>query len=559
MKFCDMPYERIDFEKVKEELLGLMEAFKMAKSAQDQFEIHKKYYRLSDKVSTQVTLASIRHSMDTTDAFYEKEKAYYDEQVPAYSNLSVEYLKLLYHSLYREELEQIIGPVAFKNMELSFRSVSEAVIPLMQEENALVTEYEKLLAGAKIDWDGETLNLSLLGPYLKHKDPKVRRKAYEKQNAFFMSIEDRLDELYDKLVKNRTLQAKELGFETYTELGYLRMQRNSYQREQVENLRRQVKEVFVPFAESLYEQRRKRLGLSKMYFSDEQVYGTEGNPQPFGTPEEILEAGQKMYGELSKETREFFDFMIENELLDVFGRKTKAVGGYMTYIPDYKSPFIFANFNGTSDDVNVITHECGHAFQGYLASEDFIREHADIGMETAEIHSMSMEFFAEPWYSLFFEGEEAKAYQEMHLEDAVLFIPYGCMVDEFQHRIYDKPDMTPAERKSVWRELEHVYKPHLDYGSLQFYADGGYWQRQHHIYSFPLYYIDYVIAQLCAFEYKNKMQENYEEAWKSYLKLCRLSASDYFENLLQQAGLRSPFEDGCIREIVDKLRKDISR
>lgn len=559
MKFCDMPYERIDFEKVKEELLGLMEAFKMAKSAQEQFEIHKKYYRLSDKVSTQVTLASIRHSMDTTDAFYEKEKAYYDEQVPAYSNLSVEYLKLLYHSLYREELEQIIGPVAFKNMELSFRSVSEAVIPLMQEENALVTEYEKLLAGAKIDWDGETLNLSLLGPYLKHKDPKVRRKAYEKQNAFFMSIEDRLDELYDKLVKNRTLQAKELGFETYTELGYLRMQRNSYRREQVENLRRQVKEVFVPFAESLYEQRRKRLGLSKMYFSDEQVYGTKGNPQPFGTPEEILEAGQKMYGELSKETREFFDFMIENELLDVFGRKTKAVGGYMTYIPDYKSPFIFANFNGTSDDVNVITHECGHAFQGYLASEDLIREHADIGMETAEIHSMSMEFFAEPWYSLFFAGEEAKAYQEMHLEDAVLFIPYGCMVDEFQHRIYDKPDMTPAERKSVWKELEHVYKPHLDYGSLQFFADGGYWQRQHHIYSFPLYYIDYVIAQLCAFEYKNKMQENYEEAWKSYLKLCRLSASDYFENLLQKAGLRSPFEDGCIREIVDKLRKDISR
>ena len=559
MKFCDMPYERIDFDKVKEELLGLMEAFKMAKSAQEQFEIHKKYYRLSDKVSTQVTLASIRHSMDTTDAFYEKEKAYYDEQVPAYSNLSVECLKLLYHSLYREELEQIIGPVAFKNMELSFRSVSESVIPLMQEENALVTEYEKLLAGAKIDWDGETLNLSLLGPYLKHKDPKVRRKAYEKQNAFFMSIRDRLDELYDKLVKNRALQAKELGFETYTELGYLRMQRNSYQREQVENLRRQVKEVFVPFAESLYEQRRKRLGLTKMYFSDEQVYGTEGNPQPFGTPEEILEAGQKMYGELSKETREFFDFMIENELLDVFGRKTKAVGGYMTYIPDYKSPFIFANFNGTSDDVNVITHECGHAFQGYLASEDLIREHADIGMETAEIHSMSMEFFAEPWYSLFFAGEEAKAYQEMHLEDAVLFIPYGCMVDEFQHRIYDKPDMTPAERKSVWKELEHVYKPHLDYGSLQFYADGGYWQRQQHIYSFPLYYIDYVIAQLCAFEYKNKMQENYEEAWKSYLKLCRLSASDYFENLLQKAGLRSPFEDGCIQEIVDKLRKDIFR
>ncbi len=559
MKFCDMPYERIDFGKVKEELLGLMKAFEMAESAQEQFEIHKKYYALSDRVSTQVTLASIRHSMDTTDAFYEEEKAYYDEQVPAYSNLSVEYLKLLYHSRFREELEQIIGPVAFKNMELSFRCVNESVIPIMQEENALVTEYEKLLASAKIDWDGEILNLSLLSPYLKHKDPEVRRRAYEKQNAFFMGIADKLDELYDKLVKNRTRQAKELGFESYTELGYLRMQRNSYQREQVENLRRQVKEVFVPFAESLYENRRERLGLDKMYFSDEQVYGKDGNPQPFGTPEEILEAGQKMYGELSKETREFFDFMMENELLDVFGRKTKAVGGYMTYIPDYKSPFIFANFNGTSDDVNVITHECGHAFQGYLASEDPIREHADIGMETAEIHSMSMEFFTEPWYPLFFAGVKAEAYREMHLEDAVLFIPYGCMVDEFQHRVYDDPDMTPKERKAVWKELEKTYKPHLDYGSLQFFAEGGYWQRQHHIYSFPLYYIDYVIAQLCAFEFKNKMQENYEEAWKSYLQLCRLSASDYFENLLRKAGLSSPFEDGCIQEIVDKLKKDITR
>ena len=536
-----------------------MKAFEMAESAQEQFEIHKKYYALSDRVSTQVTLASIRHSMDTTDAFYEEEKAYYDEQVPAYSNLSVEYLKLLYHSRFREELEQIIGPVAFKNMELSFRCVNESVIPIMQEENALVTEYEKLLASAKIDWDGEILNLSLLGPYLKHKDPEVRRRAYEKQDAFFMGIADKLDELYDKLVKNRTRQAKELGFESYTELGYLRMQRNSYQREQVENLRRQVKEVFVPFAESLYENRRERLGLDKMYFSDEQVYGKDGNPQPFGTPEEILEAGQKMYGELSKETREFFDFMMENELLDVFGRKTKAVGGYMTYIPDYKSPFIFANFNGTSDDVNVITHECGHAFQGYLASEDPIREHADIGMETAEIHSMSMEFFTEPWYPLFFAGVKAEAYREMHLEDAVLFIPYGCMVDEFQHRVYDDPDMTPKERKAVWKELEKTYKPHLDYGSLQFFAEGGYWQRQHHIYSFPLYYIDYVIAQLCAFEFKNKMQENYEEAWKSYLQLCRLSASDYFENLLRKAGLRSPFEDGCIQEIVDKLKKDITR
>lgn len=554
MKFKDMPYERIDFENAKAELSEIMEKSKAAKNGEEQFEIHKTFYQLNDKIQTQVTLCSIRHTIDTTDEFYEKEQNYYDEQIPEYSNLCVEYQKILFYSPYREVLEEKIGQVAFKNMEIAMQSVSEEIIPLMQEENTLVTEYEKLLASAKISWGEETLNLSLLTPYLKHKDAKIRREAQDKQNEFFLSIQDKLDELYDKLVKNRTLQAKKLGFDTYTPLGYLRMQRNCYGRKEIENLRRQVKEVWVPFAESIFEKRKERLGLSRLSYADEGVYDKKGNPQPQGTPEEILKAGQKMYEELSPETKEFFDFMMENELLDVFGRKTKAVGGYMTYIPDYKAPFIFANFNGTSGDVDVMTHECGHAFQGYLAAADPIREHADIGMETAEIHSMSMEFFTEPWYPLFFGKETAQEYTNMHLEDAVIFIPYGCMVDEFQHIVYDNPDLTPKERKQAWKELEKVYKPHLFYDGLEFFENGSFWQKQHHIYSFPLYYIDYVIAQLCAFEYKIWMNKDKEAAWKSYLKLCKMSASKFHTELLAEVGIETPFKDGVLAKIVEHLQ-----
>ena len=554
MKFKDMPYERIDFAKAKAELSEIMEKSKAAKSGEEQFEIHKEFYQLNDKIQTQVTLCSIRHTIDTTDEFYEKEQNYYDEQIPEYSNMCVEYQKILFHSPYRQVLEEKIGQVAFKNMEIAMKSVSEEIIPLMQEENTLVTEYEKLLASAQIPWGEETLNLSLLTPYLKHKDAKIRREAQEKQNEFFLSIQDKLDELYDKLVKNRTLQAKKLGFETYTPLGYLRMQRNCYGREEIENLRRQVKEVWVPFAESIFEKRKERLGMSKLSYTDEVVYSPKGNPQPEGTPEEILQAGQQMYEELSSETKEFFDFMMDNELLDVFGRKTKAVGGYMTYIPDYKAPFIFANFNGTSGDVDVMTHECGHAFQGYLAAEDPIREHADIGMETAEIHSMSMEFFTEPWYHLFFGKETAQEYTDMHLEDAVIFVPYGCMVDEFQHIVYDNPELTPKERKQAWKDLEGVYKPHLFYDGLEFFENGCFWQKQHHIYSFPLYYIDYVIAQLCAFEYKIWMDKDREAAWQSYLKLCKMSASKFHTELLEEAGLETPFKSGVIAKIVENLK-----
>ena len=475
---------------------------------------------------------------------------------PKLANLIVEYKRAMYDSPYREYLEGKIGKVAFKSMELELKSFDEKLIPLMQEENALTTRYDKIIAGAKIEWEGETLNLSLLRPYLTSDDRSVRKKAYEKYSAFFQSHAAELDEIYDKLVKNRTEQAKQMGYENYIKLGYYRMNRNCYDKDMVENYRKQVKEYFVPFAEKLHEKRRRRLGVDKLSYIDTAVYFPDGNPKPIGTPEEIVRAGQKMYSEMSAETREFFDFMMENELFDVLGRKTKRAGGYMTSLPEYGAPFIFANFNGTSGDVDVITHECGHAFQGYLAAKDPIQEHWDITMETAEIHSMSMEFFAEKWIGLFF-GDRAEEYKAMHLEDAAAFIPYGCMVDEFQHIVYEKPELTPEERRQEWLKLEKVYRPHMDYGDDPFFGKGGFWQKQHHIYSFPFYYIDYCLAQTCAFQYKVMMDEDYGKAWQSYLALCRLSASGFYTDMLKEVGLESPFEDGCIKGIIAKLEDKI--
>lgn len=554
MKFKEMPYERIDFEQVQKELKELMEAFDAAKSGEEQFAIHQKYYKLTGRVESMYTIANIRFDVDTSDAFYEKEHEYYDEKMPEYSNACLAYQKKLYESPFRDYLEKKIGPVAFKNMEIAQKAMDEKLIPLMQEENTLTMEYDKLIAGAKIDFDGKELNLSLMRPYLIHQDRNVRAAAWKAYSAFFEANADKLDEIYDKLVKNRTAQAKKMGYDNYLELGYYRMGRNCYGRKEVEAYREQVKKDFVPFAEELHERRRKRLGLDKLSYIDAAVYFKDGNPAPFGTPEEILAAGQKMYGELSPETKEFMDFMMENELFDVIGRKTKKAGGYMTYIPDYQSPFVFANFNGTSGDVDVITHECGHAFQGYLAGKDPIREHADIGMETAEIHSMSMEFFTQGWMESFF-GDQAEKYIEMHLEDSAAFIPYGCMVDEFQHIVYENPDMTPAERHAAWLKLEREYRPHMDYGDDKFFGKGGFWQKQTHIYDVPLYYIDYCLAQTCALQYKVKMDEDFKGAWESYLKLCKLSASDFYTNMIREVGLDCPFEPGCMKNIVEKLEK----
>lgn len=552
MKFKDMPYERVDYGKLEKEYMRLTEGTRNASDAEEVWKLHQEFYRVYTEAADMLTIAHIRYDGDTTDEFYSAEQDYYDEMKPKLANLYNEYHRAFFESPYRKEMEEKIGKVAFASMENGLKSMHESIIGLRQEENALKTRYNKLIATAEIPFDGQVLNLSLMRPYLTNVDRKVRREAWKAFSAYFVSVEEELDEIYDKLVKNRTAQAKTLGYDNYVELGYYRMDRHSYGKEDVENFRRQVKEVFVPFAEKVHDRRRKRLGLDKLSYIDNEVYFLNGNPAPIGSPEEILKTGQRMYSELSPETKEFFDFMMENELLDVFGRKTKKQGGYMTFIHKYGAPFIFANFNGTSGDVDVVTHECGHAFQGFVSGKDPILEHNDITMETAEIHSMSMEFFTDPWMKEFF-GERCDEFLVMQLEDAIRFVPYGTMVDEFQHIIYEKPELTPAQRKQVWHDLERVYMPHLDYEEDPFFSKGGYWQRQQHIYNSPFYYIDYVLAQTCAFQYKVWMDENYREAWESYLKLCRLSAKDFYADMLKKVGLKVPFEDGYFEELVKKL------
>lgn len=556
MKFSEMQYQRIDFEKVLSELKELEEALANAGSAEEQFAVHQRFYLLQDHVMTQFTLATIRNDINMADDFYSEEKKYYDAELPGYHAAVVSYKHKLFRSRFRAELTEILGPVAFKNMELAEKSVNEALIPLMQEENTLATEYNKLLASASIDWQGEKKNLSLMEPYLRHRDRKIRVEAWQKYTEFFSEHQEKIDDIYDKLVKNRTAQGQKMGYDNYLPLGDCRMMRNCYTRSDMQNFRKQVKEDLVPFAEKLHERRRQRLGLEKLHYYDEDVYFTNGNPAPIGTPEDILAAGLRMYTELSPETARFMKTMCDMELFDVAGRPNKRTGGYMTMLPDYKVPFIFANFNGSSGDADVITHECGHAFQGYLTAADPIREHNDLTMDIAESHSMPMEFFTNPWMELLF-GARAEDYRTMQFEDAVTFIPYGTMVDEFQEIVYQNPGLTSHERDAVWLDLEKQYRPHMDYTGNTYLSAGGFWKKQHHIFDLPLYYIDYCLAGTNQLQYKLWMGRDYREAWQSYMKLVKLSASDFFNGVVEKAGLINPFEDGCLRYIIKKLEKDL--
>ena len=555
MKFSEMPYSRPDMEMLATATTETLAAMKAAPDAAGQIAAYDAFEKKIQTAGTMQQIAYIRHTINTKDEFYNAENDYMDEIGPKLQELTHQVNTALLESPYRAELEKHYGALMFKNLEIAARSFSPAIVELMQEENKLVSEYQNLYASATVEFDGKTMPLPLLGPYKQDPDRAVRKAAYEADAKFFDSHREELDTLYDKLVKVRDAQAKKMGLPNYIPLGYDRMGRNCYTAKDVAAFRDQIAKDMVPIVAKVKEAQRRRIGVEKLAFYDEPISFADGNAVPEGTPDEILAAGKKMYQELSPETAEFIDFMFDNELFDVLSRDGKAPGGYCTEIADYKSPFIFSNFNATAGDVDVLTHEAGHAFESYRA---FKRELPSLlhspTIEACECHSMSMEFLTAPWHHLFF-GKQTEKYELGHCEDALVFIPYGCMVDEFQHKVYETPEMTPEERNELWLSLEKKYRPWIDFDNLPFYSRGGGWQRQLHIYEVPLYYIDYCMAQTVAFQFWNLSRENYAEAWKRYMTFVDKAGTQTFAELVESAGLKVPYHAGCIKEIGESISK----
>lgn len=549
MGFENYTYVRPNLNEVTEKFNSALESLKNAESVVEQSKVMNEINKLRNDLGTMFNLCYIRHSIDTNDEFYKDEQDFIDEIQPEVEGLVTTYYQVLVNSKFRPELEEKWGHQLFALAEGQLKTFKPEIVPLLQKENRLSTEYTKLMASAKIEFEGEERTLAQLEPFAQSTDREMRKRANEAKFGFMVEHEAEFDRIYDDLVKVRTDIAKSLGFKNFVELGYYRMMRTDYNAEMVANFRNQVKEYIVPIATKLKVRQQERIGLDKLKYYDESFNFQTGNATPKGNPDWIIENGQQMYEELSVETGEFFRFMQENNLMDLVAKKGKAGGGYCTFIENYKAPFIFSNFNGTSGDIDVLTHEAGHAFQVYSSRDFEIPEYAWPTYEACEIHSMSMEFFTWPWMDLFFK-EDTDKYKFSHLSDALLFLPYGVSVDEFQHWVYENPEATPKERKLQWREIEKKYLPHKDYDGNEYLENGGFWQRQGHIYNSPFYYIDYTLAQICAFQFWKRSRENQEEAWADYVKLCKLGGSMSFTKLVEAANLISPFEEGCVESVV---------
>ena len=556
MRFEDMKYERPDYEEMSGKMNELVDKLEQSRDAETFLKVFFELNELRVHLQTMVILCQVRHSINTADPFYDAENDYRDEMLPNYDNIDSRMMKACVNAPFRDELLKEIPETFFQLGECKLNAFDEAIIPELVEENKLASEYGKLKASAKIEFEGNIYNLSTISALSEDKDRNRRKAAYDAKMKFYEEHEEQFDRIYDDMVKVRTKMAKELGFHNYVELAYYRMNRLDYDHKMVAGYRKQILEYCTPLANKIIEKQRVRLVLDEVEYYDLDYHFKSGNPTPKGNKDELVQDAVKMYHEMSEETGKFIDIMNDNELWDLESRENKEMGGYETEIPEYHVPFIFSNFNGTSGDVDVLTHEAGHAFQTYMASDIKIPDVCCPTMESAEIDSMSMEFFAYPWMKLFFH-EDSEKYKYDHLSHTITFLPYGVLVDHFQEEVYMHPDWNPQQRKDCWRTLEKMYVPFKKYEGCNILEKGCWWYQQGHIFQSPFYYIDYTLAQVCAQEFFIRKDTNDDSYWSDYLKLLKLGGTKSFTNLCKDVNIGVPFEEGTIEKIMKYLEEKI--
>lgn len=556
-KFNELPYERPDVKGLKKAFADHLKQFQRAKTFAEADAAFLGFMSAMESWATQSTVAYIRNSINLKDAFYDKEVKFYNREGSVLMLTLKKAIKAVLASPFRAQFEEKYGSHMFRDYETQMKLIKlTTVLPTIREGN-LCNEYSKAAAGCSVEFMGEKCNFYGLLRHMQSTDRSERRAAFAEWAKLYEGISGQLDTIYGKLVRIRTTIAKRLGYKSYIDYAYLARGRYDYDVERAAAFREAVRTYITPLCEKLYREQAERLGLEKLEWYDEALCFAEGNAVPMGTPEELTEKALRMYEEMSPQTGEFFNFMKAHELYDFVTRENKQLGGYMTFLPDFQAPFIFSNFNGTSADIDVLTHEAGHAFEGYYASRCLpVQQMISSTSEINEIHSMSMELFAYPYMERFF-GEQTDKYIYAHFTEAIKTIPYLVSVDEFQHRVFENPHMTPAEWRRAWKEIEQKYMPWRSYDGNAFLEEGGFWMQKQHIFLHPFYYIEYAMAQLDAFALYRKQVAG-GDAWESYLKLCGMGGMYGYYETLERAGLPNPLEVETVKTLAAFVEEQVN-
>lgn len=547
IQFKDIPYLRPDMDRIEAEMKAGTDALEKAQTFPEAYYALLSLEAPRRKFMTMATYVEARNTMDTNDQLWAQEQAWFDQAKTRWDALVVQLGKVLNATAFRKEFEHHLGTEMFCQAETTGRAFSPEIASDLEEESVLSAQYSKISGNLSVEMDGKRYTM---GELSRLQDPNSRedREKFDglRQKAFAEHSQE-LDKLYDDLTHVRDRMAKKLGFASYTDMGYCRQGRTGYTREDIAAFRREIEKSITPVVAAIYEKQRQQLGYEELWAFDEDVsFAGDGPKLRDGEVEELFD---DIFGPLSPESRVYYQDLRRCQFYDLGDRKGKIRGAYSNYMPLYEMPFVFETFDRSPGAVKTFAHECGHGLHSYLKRGEPFVESGNATSDICEIHSMAMEFFIWPYLDRLYSPEDVEKYKFFHIKTALSFLPYGAAVDEFQTEVYDHPEMTPQQRLDLWKDLERRYLPWRKYKHEGFLSEGRAWQRQTHIYKWPFYYIDYVLAQVCALQFHFMDEEDHETAWNSYLKLLRCSGFQPFAETLELAGLESPFAPGVVEKV----------
>jgi M3 family oligoendopeptidase len=492
-------------------------------------------------------MANLRFHQATGDPVAIADSDRSSARKPVYAARDAHFKRAVLASPFRPEIVDAFGAHVLALWGCDVEAIDDRIVAHLKAEAVLEDEYVALLGAAQIAYDGAVYSLPGIAQFGEDADRSVRETATRAKWAYYEAHRAELDRVYGGLVRERTAAARALGYSSFTELGYRRMRRTDYGPSDVAALRDEVVREIVPLCARIVAEQARAIGVDRLMPWDLEVYDTADRLRP-PTGNALTDAARVALASAHPDLGRFADLMIAGGLHDLPIRDGKAGGGFCTSFPTYGLPFVYANCNGTTHDVNVLVHELGHAFQCFESRDKALADHLWPTLDACEINSMGMEFLVRPHFDAFF-GDEAERYRRRHLAASLLLLPYGCAVDHFQHLVYERPDATPAERNAMWRSVEARYLPWRVAGGIPHIENGGSWQQQRHIYKFPFYYIDYVLAMSCALQFWTASLENADDAIERYVALCARGGEAPFQTLVRSAGLRSPFDGGVFSAI----------
>ncbi len=518
-------------------------------------ELFTSWNALEGYIGSEFSRIGYEYSKDLTNKKLDARQQYLREKIsPVIDQPEHQLVKAFINSRHRSAIAKRFGEQLIPAYKTALKPLDPVNTPLNIKIGNLYTKYEKIIGGAKIKLGDKTLNLWGARALQHSDDPQVRESAFIAVSKWFVKNQAKLAKIYDEQVKLRDQAAKNLKYKNYIPLAYESRGRQGYGEAEVAQFRQLVLKHLVPLFQKIAASRAKQMSQASLKPWD--IHHDPARSIPLGTVpvNKQFEHAQAVFDRLSPILAKHFKVMRDKNLIDLETRPNKQSGAYCTAFQDEDKVAIFLNSTGDPDDVRVLMHEMGHAFQ-FWESQHIESVDLQVGTaELAEVYSMGMEFLSLPYMDEFFSEQNAKKYSQYKWVDSIYTICYVCVVDEFQHWVYKNPGASLQARDKAWAVSYAKYLPFVDFTNLEKYLSVR-WYAQSHIFGAPFYYIDYALAETCAMQLGVLAAEDHSKTVKKYLQMCQLGGTESFLDTLKSTNLRSPFEEQLIIDLKKQAEK----